>query len=153
MTLPYPPLWSIWPEIGILAKLCIIIPALVGFYILVSVIFILIRLRSLTTPLQFENPATLSHAVARLVIKSNNLRNLLQASFYLFGFTLFASFPWAFFTIENSKRPISMIVLNNLDAQFSVAANAFLIFLVLHCVQWFVSGRVRAIELRLKAPL
>jgi hypothetical protein len=41
--------------------------------------------------------------------------------------------------------------LENFFLYFAFAANAFFIFLVLHLVQWFVSGRVRAYALRLNS--
>jgi hypothetical protein len=63
---------------------------------------------------------------------------------------LFASFPNAFLTIDNSNVPIGTLIVHNLFAHFAVAANAFVVFLLLHCVQWFVSGRVRAFALSLK---
>ena len=146
-----PTLWSIWPEIGLVAKLCILIPLLVGFYTLSSTSFIFVRLRSLAKSRQPDNPEALSPVVARLVTKSNNLRNLLVATFYLFGFMLFTSFPNVFVTME-SADPITEIM-HNLNAHFAVAAKGFLIFLVLHCVQWFVSCRVRAFALSLKTQL
>jgi hypothetical protein len=145
-----PAIWSIWPELGIVAKLSLFIPVLVGIYIFASSIFIMVNLWSLAKSRQSGNSEALIRAVSRLTTKSNNLRNLLGATFYVFGFMLFASFPNAFFIIDNSNIPIGTLILHNLNAQFALASNVFFIFFALHCIQWFVSSRIRAFDLRLK---
>ena len=83
----------IWAEIGVLAKLCIVLPVLVGVYMLVSVLDILLRLHSLAKSRETENPDMLNRAVAKLEVTTENVRDLLAATFYVFWLLLFASFP------------------------------------------------------------
>jgi hypothetical protein len=43
------------------------------------------------------------------------------------------------------------LILENFFVYFAFATNVFFVFLVLHSVQWFVSGRVHAYTQRLNA--
>ncbi len=50
---------------------------------------------------------------------------------------------------ELSSISLGILILQNLLVYIAFAANVFVIFLVLHCVQWVVSSRVRAYVFRL----
>jgi hypothetical protein len=71
---------------------------------------------------------------------------------YFFGFTFFSGIQGAYHTPENN-RPVGLMVLENLRIDFNFAAFIFLVFLALHSVQWFVSGRIRRAALRLDAKV
>jgi hypothetical protein len=96
------------------------------------------------------NPSQ-SKDVAALQARSANLRQLILATFYLFGIVFFFGLRSALWTPDNNSTPGGMLILENFFLHFAFAANAFFIFLVLHSVQWFVSGRVQARALRVNA--
>ena len=79
------------------------------------------------------------------------MRQLVGASFYLFGFIFFLSLPWATVTLDNSRMPVLILILRNFLVRFDFAANVFSVFVVLHSVQWFVSRKVNAYTMHLNA--
>jgi hypothetical protein len=105
----------------------------------------LIRLRALR---KLHNDISSRESLAQLNCQSANLRQLLLATFYFFGFTFFFGIQGAYHTPDNN-RPVGLMVLENLRINFSFAAFMFLVFLALHSVQWFVSRRIRRAALRL----
>lgn len=77
------------------------------------------------------------------------MRQLITATFYLFGLMFFIGLPSAFNLLGLTKTPAVTLILENLPVHFAVAANAFFAFLVLHSIQWFVFNRVYAYAMRL----
>jgi hypothetical protein len=53
--------------------------------------------------------------------------------------------------MDSSRIPLIELVLRNFLVDFEFAANIFLVFVILHSVQWFVSNRVNASALHLNA--
>lgn len=53
--------------------------------------------------------------------------------------------------MDSSRIPLIELVLRNFLVDFEFAANIFLVFVMLHSVQWFVSNRVNACALHLNA--
>ena len=120
-----------------MARLFLLILAIVAIYLLFSATAILARLRSIMSPSQSKD-------VAALHARSANLRQVILATFYLFGTVFFFGLRSALWTPDSNSTSVGMLILENFFVHFAFAANAFFIFLVLHSVQWFVSGRVRA---------
>jgi hypothetical protein len=127
---------------------CLIL-TLVVIYTLFSATLIVLRLRSLGT---IQNDNSLRKAFALLNHRSANLRQIIVAVFYLFGLTFFLQIQNAFWTAENG-RSIALMVLENFRADFRFATVIFLVFLLIHSVQWFVSFQIRAAVLRLDAQI
>jgi hypothetical protein len=142
-------LWSIWKYLPILPRLFFLILCVVGIYSLFSAGVTIVGLRVAATILQKENTASAERAVAALDKRCTNVRQLIGATFYLFGFVLFLGFQWAYITLDESRTPVGWLVLQNLEVYFAFAGNVFPVFLILHLVQWFVSGRVNAHSLHL----
>jgi len=112
-----------------------------------------LRLRSKAGDL--NQPASVPE---KLVIVRKRLRNLKQATlaaFYFSGFVLFAAFQSAYFVSVNTKMPIGWIVLEDFQAHFAFAGNAFFLFLILHLIQWSLERRVNTLLWRelVAAPL
>jgi hypothetical protein len=137
-------IWSVWPYLSILPKLFFLIFCLVGIYIIVSAVLILARLRSVTRDIKPEQGSSPRASVTRLQTRCTNMGHLITATFYFFGFMFFMALPAATFVIELSRLPTTTFILRNFLVDFIFAANVFFVMLVLHLVQWFVSGRVRA---------
>jgi hypothetical protein len=145
------PLWLIWRELPILPKLFFLMLSLVSIYTLRSASVIKVRLHSLKKQRQVEDVSSLQRSVAALQARCANVRQLIGATFYIFGFIFFLALPLATRTLDNSRTPVGILVLNNFLMYFAFATNVFFVFIALHSVQWFVSGRVHAFALRLNA--
>jgi hypothetical protein len=144
-------LWSIWRELPMLLRLFFLVLSLVSVYTLLSASDIMMRLRSLTSQPKVGDASSLQRSLAALRIRSANMRQLLAASFYLFGFIFFLSLPWATVTLDNSRMPFLILILRNFLVRFDFAANVFSVFVVLHSVQWFVSSKVNAYAIHVNA--
>ena len=142
-------LWSIWLYLPLLLKLFFLVLALVSFYTLFSAAVTMVRLRSLSDKRHVEDESSLHRSLATLDARSSNLRQLVGATFFLFGFVFFLKLPLIFVTPESRSISVGVLVFDNLQRFFAFAYNAFFVFLVLHCIQWFVSDRVHATAIRL----
>jgi hypothetical protein len=138
-------LWSIWTELPTPARLFVPTIAAVAIYSLFSTTATLVRLRSIMNPRQSNGVADLQRSVAALHARSANARQLILATFYRFGIAFFFGLWSVRWTADHSRASI----LDGFFVYFVFAINAFFIFLVLHSVQWFVSGRLQACALRL----
>ena len=145
-------LWEILKSLSTLQRLFCLILVVVSIYSLLSATVILVRLRSLTNRSKVEDISSFQRSLAALHARSANLRQLISATFCLFGLVFFLTLPFAFMTLGDSKVPGWVSIFQNLGFDFAFAANVFFVFLVLHSVQWFISARVRASALRLDAP-
>jgi hypothetical protein len=90
------------------------------------------------------NPASVQEKLVSIRKRLKNLQQATVAAFYFFGFALFAALVSAYFVSANTKIPIGWVVLQDFQAHFAFAGNAFFLFLVLHLIQWFVESRVTA---------
>jgi len=140
-------LGSIVENLSTLALLFCLILALVVLYTLFSATLIVMRLRSLRT---IQNDNFLRKSLALLNHRSANLRQIIVAVFYLLGLTFFLQIQNAYWTPENG-RPVGPMILENFRGYFRFGAVIFLVFLLLHAVQWLVSCRIRTAILRLDA--
>jgi hypothetical protein len=139
---------TLWVELPALPKLFWLILVGVSTYTLFSATLILIRLHSLAN--QQAEAVSIGHSLAVLEARSANVRQLITTTLYLFGLTLFVVLPNAFKISELSRTPELYLIGRNLGTYFAFAALTFLAFLVLHCVQWFVSSRIQSHLLRLR---
>jgi hypothetical protein len=143
---PFPFEWSrVWYSLSHFTWIFSLLLGVVGVYTVYFASVVLVRLRSLR---MVQNEHFVREALALFKDRSANLRQVILAMAYLFGFTFFWQLQSAFYTPDNN-RPVGPMVFYNMSINFSFAAAVFLAFLVLHAVQWFVSGRIRAAALRL----
>jgi len=140
---------SIWPLLPIWPKFFLLILFLVAIYSIVTAAIILTRLRSLTGRVVDVN--FVRGSLESLRARSSNLRQLIEATFLLWGFVFFLELPWATRTIDSSRTPTSTLILDNFLVDFGFALNVFFLLLLLHLVQWFVSARIHACARRLTA--
>lgn len=129
-----------------LLRLFFSILALVSIYTLFSASALVMRLRSLANQRRTGETISLQRPLAALRTRAENMRQLLGATFYLFGFIFFLTLPWATVTLDNSSTLLLTLILRNFLIDFAFAANIFSVFLVLHSVQWFVSSRINAAQ-------
>jgi len=137
-------IWSIWIYLPLSQKLLFLALCVLGIYSLFSAAVTVARLRTITDMPHKEDIASIQRALAALRKRSTKLQQFIGAAFYLFGLVLFLGFQWAYFTIDSSSTPVGWLVLENFVIYFAFAANVFLVFLIVHFVQWFVSDRVEA---------
>jgi hypothetical protein len=131
-------IWSIWKHLPIPQKLLFQALCVLGLYSIFSAVVIMRRLSAMGRLPQRED------AVAALRKRCINQQQFTRAMFYLFGLVLFVGFQWAYFTVDKSSTPIGWLILENLVVYFAFAANVFFCFFLIHCIQWFVSGRVES---------
>ena len=144
----YFPEWSsVWQPRSLLVRLYVLLLLLVCIYTTYFASFALLRLRSLRT-VRTDN--SLQNTLARLNNRSANLRQIITAMSYLFGIIFFLQIQNAYWTPENG-RPVGPMILENFRGYFRFGAVIFLVFLLLHAVQWLVSCRIRTAILRLDA--
>lgn len=148
MPSPYS-VWSIWPELPMFLKFFFLILSLVTVYTLISASAIMMRLRSLRNQRNPEGSSSLQRSLAVLRIRSANMRQIVGATFYLFGFIFFLTLPWVTRDQGDSRTPGIIIIYRNISLYCAFAANVFSVFLVLHSVQWLASSRVSAYSLHL----
>jgi hypothetical protein len=150
MPSPHPLLWSIWQETPQLVKLYLLFLLAVSFYILLSSVSTMIRLRALKNPSKIEDVSSVQGSLKVLEAKSENARQTLGAAFYLFGLIFCWSFPFAIRT-ENGYRSFLTPALHDFFLYFALAQRAFFIFVILHSAQWFVSRQTHKSSQRLNA--
>jgi len=142
----YFPEWSsVLQSLSPLFRLFLFLLLLVCIYATYFASFTLIHLRSLRA---MRSDNSIQSSLDRLNHRSANLRQIIAATFYLFGLGFFLQIQNAYWTPENN-RPVGPMILGNFREDFRLAAAVFLVFLVLHSVQWFVSGRIRRAIVRL----
>lgn len=138
------PIWVIWPYLSWLERMSFLAFCILGVYSLFSAATVL-RLRSTAGDL---NPASVQEKLVSIRKRLRNLQQATLAAFYLFGFVLFAGFQSAYSISVLTKNPIGWIVLQDFQAHFAFAGNAFFLLLILHLIQWSVASRVNAFALR-----
>lgn len=146
---PYP-LWSIWPSLSWLNHLFVLVLVIVSIYSIFSAVTVLNRIRILSK-IREDDRGSIPLHISKLNGRCANLRHLLGATFFLFGFLFFLGLPNATVTIGDGRGYPFFEILNNFVFEFVYAANVFLVLFVLYLVQWVTSSRVRAWALRLGA--
>ena len=142
-------LWSIWRELSTLYRLFVLILVAVSIYSLISASVVFNRIHTLRNRHKEQSPASVRQNLAAISQRCVNLRQVLTATFYLFGFLFFVGLQNAFIVVgDGTGFPADRIV-GNFALHFAYATNIFLVFLVLHLVQWVASSRVQACATRL----
>ena len=136
-------LWSLWPELSMLYRLFVLILAGVSIYILISATIIIQRLRGLANSHK-ENLDSIQPKLFPIYTRCANLKEAFAATVYLFGFLLFVGLQNAPITIGDGRGIPMIEILGGFMLHFIFAANVFLVFLVLHLVQWLVSSRLNS---------
>ena len=137
-------LWSIRVYLPVAQKLFLLVLCVVAVYSLLSAIVVMGRLRAMTIRPQIEDISSIQRSMAALHKRCANVHQLTSATFYLFGLVLFLGLQGAYFVLGLSGTPVVSIIVENFVLHFAFAANVFLVFLILHLIQWFVSSRVYA---------
>src|SRR5205814_6591143 len=139
--------WAMWPSLSYLNRLFVLILVGVSIYSILSasIIWKLIRAGK-----NLDEETTRGDSdITAIQTRCSNLRQLLGATFFLFGFLFFLGLPTATITLGDSHGLSTFVILNNFVFHFVFAANVFSVFLVLHLVQWLPSLRVQRCGLRL----
>jgi len=143
--------WSMWPStwraLSALNRLFLVILAVVAVYSVISATIALKTIRALRS-IREEDAG--ERKLAALSRRCANLRQILGATFFLFGFLFFLGLPNATVTIGDGPGFPAFEILSNFVFSFVYATNVFLIFLVLHVIQWVTSNRVQACARRLQ---
>jgi hypothetical protein len=134
-------IWSIWSQLSILYRLYWFLLSLVSLYTLFSAASIVRRF-----PISNHRSNSPSSSGIRFEARITNVRQLIAAMFFAFGALFFWELPWAFNTLEHSSSLPLNSIMGAFVLHFAFAANVFFVFLLLHCVQWFVSRRVLVCE-------
>jgi hypothetical protein len=108
MSNPYV-LWSIWRGLPTLLNLFFVILTLVTIYTVFSASSVVVRLRSLTNQRKVMDASSVRYSLAALHIRAENIRQMVGAASYLFGFVFFLVLPWATLIADNSRTPIAML--------------------------------------------
>ena len=137
-------LWSIWPSLSLVNRLFLLVLSAVSIYCLLSAIVIHLRLRSIRKTQPNEDPISFRRSTAALHSRVANLRHVIGATFYLFGFVFFLGLQSAPRVLGHSASPLGMEVLPTFVLLFAFAANVFLVLLALHLVSWFVGNRLNS---------
>ena len=137
-------IWSIWEYLARVHQLFFFLLSLVSIYTLFSATVIMVRLRSLTNQRGVEDVSSFQHSMAVLHTRSENVRQLIGAAFYLFGLILFLTLLSSIKTSDSNSVPTRKLIFDSFYLNFAFAANVFFVFLVLHSVQWLVSARLNA---------
>jgi hypothetical protein len=143
------PIWLIWRDLPSWFRLFFLLLTLASVYIIFSATLVIMRLRSLEKQVQIKDGPSCRYLLAKLEHRTMNSRRLIVAMFYLFGFIFFLKLPSATVTLGDGPIPLGSIILANFVRYFMFAANVYLLLLVLHFVQWFVSSRIYSFAKRL----
>jgi len=136
-------LWSIWPSLSYLTRLFVLTLAVVAVHSIISAVIALKGARALAA--SHENHNSIQPRITALHRRCVNLRQILGAAFFLFGFLFFLGLPNATITLGDGPRFPAFEILSNFVLHFIYAANVFFVFLMLHLIQWIVSSRVSAL--------
>lgn len=128
-------LWSIWKQLSILNHALVLVLGATFVYSVFSTARTMLWLRSVRKR-QNENSQLVREKVAALVARHANVKQAIDAAFYLFGLILFLGMENIRYVLAEGKEPLGAFVLDNFLLQCAFAANVFIIFLVLHLIQW-----------------
>jgi hypothetical protein len=134
-----------------LTKLFLLFLVAASIYMLISLVRVVLRLRSLKSlALTETSVAGVRLSLTALQHRLNNLRSLLFFAFFLFAFCFFLQIPAAFVTFGDSNVPGFTLILMQLATYFEYATDVCCLFLFLHSVHWLASTRVEALVRKLQ---
>jgi hypothetical protein len=134
--------WSLWRDCGWLEKLVLMLLGGLITYSLLAAIVTIVRIHSLKTPkpLVRADPESSLKALQR---HWNHIGQATHAAFYLFGLVLFLVLQnVAMIPGDGGPGWAANRVLQNFILSCAFAANAFLGFLTVHMIRWFISTRI-----------
>jgi hypothetical protein len=123
---------------------------LVSAYSLFSAATTLFRLRSIRRAKANGDVASALASLAVLQRRFANMRQTIQATFYLFGFILFFGLQNIGYVLADGNTPLSYYVLGNFICNCAFAANVFFIFFGLQLLQWLMSCQLYSCSETLK---
>ena len=137
--LMFDPFWSIWKEFGPLPRYFIVLLCAIGIYCLLAILRTALRLHAIEKQDPNERVIPIEDVLTPLYRSLANTRQLIGATFYLFGFLLFLLLP----NIQNTLGARSTFselkqILGGFLICCEFAANVFFIFFVLHVADWLV---------------
>lgn len=139
--------FGVWNSAGPAGQIFLFLLMLVGLYAVYFAAFACLRLRTLRP---IRDADAVRKALASLNHRSANLRQLVVAMFFLFGFFYLLQIRSVYATPDTTRPiPVGLMVLENLEGYFLHAAPLFLVFFVLHALAWFASSKIRAATLQL----
>ena len=133
--------WSVWQALSVINKAFLLLICGVSVYSLAFSLHSLFVVRSLKAEQQISN-TRLGTVCRRL----SNLRQLHLLALYLFGFCIMVQIPDIFHTVTLSYDIPSLTVIRTLAFLCYFDATIFLVFALIHSVQWFVSARVNSLQ-------
>ena len=143
-------LWTIWRQLSLLNRGLVLILGTVFAYCAFSTIRTMLRLHSVWNRPNQEGE-TVRDAIAVLATHYARLRQVIGATFYLFGLVLFLGMENITNVMADGKEPLGIYVLDNFLLLCAFAANVFFIFLVLHSIQWAGSAVLDSLSRRVSS--
>jgi len=138
MPLKFSPL-AMWSQLGYLYRAFWLIVSVFGVYALCYGGMILFRLRSINRR-DGKDASSLRRSLAAYQDRLRNVRQLVAFMLYLLGFVFFLQLPTDLYA--NSTHMVA--ILGALFINCTFAAYIFLVLLIVHSAQWFVSARIHA---------
>jgi hypothetical protein len=150
MNPPYA-LWSIWNELGFLQRLFMELLFAVAAYCLFASFRTALQLRTIEKLNMHERVIPIERALAPLYRSLANTRQVIAATFYVFGFVLFFSLQFIQNTLgARSEAGELKQILGSFMMCCAFGANVLFIFLLLHLAQWLVYVMLNRCSKRLK---
>jgi len=143
-------LWTIWRQLSLLDHGIVLILGAVFVYCVFSTVRTMLRLHTVWN-LPNQNIATVREALALLATRYARLRQVIAATFYLFGLVLFLGLENIANFVGDGKEPLGVYVLDNFLLLCAFAANVFFVFLVLHSIQWAGSAVLDSLSKRVSS--
>jgi hypothetical protein len=123
--------WSVWMYLSTGQRLFLMALGILGIYALFLMVATVSRVHKIRA-------ANVPNKLSVLRRRCTRLQRLIGTAFYVFGIVLFLCLQHAHVIIDASKIPVGVQVLQNFQVDFIFAFNAFLGFLLLHLLSWFV---------------
>ena len=136
-----------WYSLAPVSRLFVLLLVAFSVRTVYVVSFTLVRLASVRA---ITDKGLFLTSMARLNRRAAGLRQATTAMFYLFGLIYFLQLQDAFFTPESNARPVGSFELENFGLDFHFAAMIFVVFFVLHTLQWFAHSRISSATSRIK---
>ena len=136
------PIWSIWTQLGSLHRLFWLFLSLASVYMLFSIARIWVRLRGRIAPREGGTISSSRRSLAAMEDRLRNVRQFVNAAFYLFWLLFFIQLPYDIWTTDPGRLSIGMAMWGTLSLEFTFGANVFVVLLSLHSAQWLVCARV-----------
>src|SRR5271155_4415059 len=119
------PFWSIWKNFHFLERMFFLVLFGVILYFLVSATSTMLRLRAMRGLEPNQNADRLNVSLAVLDSRLANVRQVMGATFYLFGFVLFCELANISNIVADSTVPLWHYMLNDFIVHCAFAANVF----------------------------